>query len=209
MNPLLESALLGTVTLLLFVYGAGQRYLKKKITADIELERTKLANALSQYEEDLASVQTTLTQVRTQRIAEKAEYEALKRQKQELLEYLATEDGRVANQAALENLAIVREEVQVLIKQRDALNHLQGGKLLASASFVPKQKVYTTFCVLLAECERVWAFAPGTLLSIEGAHGAPRCSWTGSTPASLESFMDSIKDLEWVQHGAISLYADC
>ena len=211
MTPLIETLLLGAATVLLFGYGAGQRHLKKRLTSELELERTKNANALARHEEHLASLQSDITKSREvleaiqKRKNEEIEaFDAVKKQKTELQEYLATEDGQAANQAALEKLAQVQAEVQASLKNRDDINALKKGTKLGSAPHAANMKIQPTLRVLAPECERVWKLAPGTVLTIEGPDGI----WRGSTIAALQAFIDSYEGRTWTGKGTALLYLD-
>lgn len=208
MTELIETLLLGAATVALFVYGAAQRHLMKKVTTELGRERTKNENERARHEECLTSLQADIAKSRSlleeaqnQKAEVVAEIADLKQQKRELQEYLATEDGRKVNQAALEKVAKLKAEIQSLNQKREDFQALREGVVLGLAPYFDDMKVSPSLRVLVPECERVWRQAPGTLLQITSGAG----TWTGTTPASLLAYIDYYSARSWVGNGVCTL----
>ncbi len=208
MTHLTEILLLSAATVALFVYGAAQRHLMKKITTELGRERTKSENERARHEEclislqaDIAKSRSLLEEAQNQKAEVIAEIADLKLQKRELQKYLATEDGRKVNQTALAKVAKLKEEIQSLNQEREESQALKGGVVLGSSPYADGMKVSPSLKTLVPECERVWRRAPGTLLQITSGAG----TWTGTTPASLLAYIDYYGTRDWVGNGTCIL----
>lgn len=211
MTLLIETILLGLATFLVFLYGAAQRHLVKSVKAEVEKNRTKIANAEAQHEEHLTSLQadvaksrSLLEEAQNQKAEVVAEIADLKQQKRKLQEYLATEDGRAAVKAAQNELAQVQQEIRNLIREREERRALKFGTVVAAVPYADGLKVPPSLLALLPECERVWKQAPGTVLKVTSGAG----TWAGTTSSSLIAYAESYATHNWKGCGTCILSVD-
>lgn len=208
MTHLVEILLLGAATVVLFVYGVAQRHLMKSVTAEVEKNRTKIANAearhedrLTSFQADIAKSQSLLEEAQSQKAEVVAEIADLKQQKRKLQEYLATEDGRAAVKAAQDELAQVQQEIRNLIREREERRALKPGNVVATVPYADGLKVPPSLLALLPECERVWKQDPGTVLKVTSGAG----TWTGTTSSSLIAYAESYASHSWKGGGTCIL----
>lgn len=208
MTHLTEVLLLGAATVMLFIYGAAQHHLMKRVTKEVKWARTKNENERARHEEYLTSLQANidknrnlLEEIHNQKAGIITEISKLKQQKRELQEFLATEDGQRAKQDALEKVAKLKAEIQSLVQKREESQAFKVGTVLGMAPYSDGMGVSLSLQVLVPECERIWKLASGTLLQITSGTG----TWTGTTPESLLAYIEYHKSRSWVGNGVCTL----
>jgi hypothetical protein len=208
MTVLIESSLLGIVTVMIFLYGVAQRHLKNKLIAALSLERTKSENALARHVEHLSSLKIDIAKSREdleeiQKLKHESAIELadLKDQKQKIQEYLTTEDGKATKQALMNDIEKVQAELHALIKKRDEVNVFKQGTVLTSVPFSKGAKIWDTLQAHVPELDRFSRLAPGATFTIEAVDGV----WMGSSVASFKTYIDGYKGWIWCSNGKSNL----
>lgn len=212
----LESILLGVVTLVLFLYGFAQRHLRKKVLQNIETERMKVENQLYEAEQaskgnllkverdreiaraELRDLRKTYADLAEQRDELMKEVAKLQDHKRDLLNFMKTEDGRTALKEAEEKLALLNKEV----------NARKSGRVICVLSFTGKTHCKNVYEAVLEECENVWKKHPDLALSMHTRLIKTNlwfCDWQGASPSSLRVQAKACETYTWREDGHCEL----
>jgi hypothetical protein len=212
----LESIVLGVVTLVLFLYGFAQRHLRKKVLQNIETEKMKVENQL--YEAELASKGNLLKIERDREIAETElkslretcqglagqrddlmkEVAEIQGQKKDLLNFMGTEDGRVKLKEAEEKLALLNKE----------LNARKSGRVVCMFAYTGKTSCKNAYDAILEECENLWKCHPDLVLSMHTRGTSQKswfCDWQGTSPTSFRAQRKAKETHTWNEDGHCEL----
>jgi hypothetical protein len=188
----------------IFLYGAAQRHLRRKVLRDIETATTKSQNLLAdkaeQQEAELAQTTEKLRTVQSEFSTLQAQVDALNIRRESLIEFLNTADGKSSLARTFEEVKKAEArlaELQEQIKASDvALYGHETGRpkpntYLCSTTFTKDDAIGPLINrVILPEASAVWERHPGTKLQVavyisQGGEGS--AIWEGSTEAGLKN----------------------
>jgi hypothetical protein len=193
----------------LFLYGAAQRHLRRKVLRDIETATTKSQNLLAdkaeQQEAELAQTTARLRTVQGEFSTLQAQVDALNIRRESLIEFLNTADGKSSLARTFEEvkkaearLAELQEQIKAAdIRMADValyghdIGRPKPNTYLCSMTFTKDDAIGPLINrVILPEASAMWARHPGTKLQVavyisQGGEGS--ALWEGSTEAGLKN----------------------